>query len=89
MAALVAAILLPYTLNAQEITICPNKDGKSCAVSFTFDDGFQDNYTIAAPELEKRGWKGTFWLSGSRMPGESDARTFKADYNHECDSICN
>ena len=58
MAALVAAILLPYTLNAQEITICPYKDGKSCAVSFTFDDGFQDNYTIAAPELEKRGWKG-------------------------------
>ena len=46
MAALVAAILLPYTLNAQEITICPYKDGKSCAVSFTFDDGFQDGKAL-------------------------------------------
>ena len=45
-------------------------NGKECAVSFTFDDGNKDNCTMAAPELEKRGWRGTFWLNCSRIPGE-------------------
>jgi peptidoglycan/xylan/chitin deacetylase (PgdA/CDA1 family) len=31
-------------------------------VSFTFDDGWGSQYTHAAPMLEKRGWKGTFYL---------------------------
>lgn len=50
------------------------KDAKDCAVSFTFDDGFKDHYTVAAPELEKRGWRGTFWVNGARVPGEKEAK---------------
>lgn len=29
-------------------------------VALTFDDGLKDHLLIAAPELEKRGWRGTF-----------------------------
>lgn len=61
-------------MSAQEVYVAKFKDAKECAVSFTFDDGNVDNYTIAAPELEKRGWRGTFWLNCSRIPGEINQR---------------
>ena len=61
---------MSLSLSAQEISVSRYKDGKACATSFTFDDGNKDNFTIAAPELEKRGWRGTFWLNCSRIPGE-------------------
>lgn len=40
------------------------KDGKKAAISFTFDDGDLDHYLLVAPELEKRGRRGTFWVIG-------------------------
>lgn len=46
----------------ENVNIADYKDGKECAVSFTFDDGMKEHYTIVAPELEKRGFRGTFWL---------------------------
>lgn len=56
-----------------KVYVAEYKDAKDCAVSFTFDDGFKDHYTVAAPELEKRGWRGTFWVNGARVPGEKEA----------------
>lgn len=50
------------SLSPENVRIADYKDGKSCAISFTFDDGMKEHYTIVAPELEKRGWRGTFWL---------------------------
>lgn len=72
-------VLICLSVAAQQvkISVAMYKDGKDCAASFTFDDGLKDNYTIAAPELEKRGWRGTFWLNCSKIPGEekgSDSR---------------
>ena len=60
------------SVSAQDVkvSVAKYRDGKACATSFTFDDGNKDNFTIAAPELEKRGWRGTFWLNCSRIPGE-------------------
>lgn len=49
-------------INPEDVRTATYKDGKECAVSFTFDDGMKEHYTIAAPELEKRGFRGTFWL---------------------------
>ena len=65
-------ILVGLSMEAQDVkvSVAKYRDGKTCAVSFTFDDGNKDNFTIAAPELEKRGWRGTFWLNCSRIPGE-------------------
>ena len=31
-------------------------------LTLTFDDGIKDHYSIAVPELEKRGWRGLFCI---------------------------
>lgn len=43
------------------------RNNKECAISFTYDDGMLCHYTDIAPELEKRGFKGTFWIIGANM----------------------
>lgn len=43
------------------------KGDKACAISYTFDDGLTEQYTLAAPELEKRGFRGTFFINGSKV----------------------
>lgn len=43
------------------------KDGKRAAISLTFDDGDLDHYLLVAPEMEKRGWRGTFWVIGNTV----------------------
>ena len=53
------------------LEVLPYKDGKQCAISFTYDDGMLCQYTDVAPELEKRGFRGTFWIIGDRMDTES------------------
>ena len=50
-----------------DCSITPYKDGKTCAISFTYDDGMLCHYTDVAPELEKRGFRGTFWIIGANM----------------------
>lgn len=53
------------------LQICPFPENKPAMLSFTFDDGTQDHLEFAAPELEKRGWRGTFYInpqSNNRSP---------------------
>lgn len=47
-----------------KVCIAKYKQDKVCAISYTFDDGLVEHSTVAAPELEKRGFKGTFWVCG-------------------------
>lgn len=54
-------------IDIDDISIAPFKGGRKAALSFTFDDGMKEHFTIAAPELEKRGWRGTFWLNGAAI----------------------
>ena len=60
--AAIAAIGCSADIDPESIRVAEYKDGKKCAVSLTFDDGMKEHYTIVAPELEKRGFRGTFWL---------------------------
>ena len=46
-----------------KLEICSFPDGKSAMLALTFDDGTLDHLEIAAPELEKRGWRGTFYIN--------------------------
>lgn len=46
------------------VSVARYKGDRVCAISYTFDDGLAEHYTVAAPELEKRGFKGTFWICG-------------------------
>ena len=70
MASMAAAIGCSADLTSDSIKVTDYKDGKKCAVSLTFDDSMKEHYTIVAPELEKRGFRGTFW-----MPADPQADT--------------
>jgi peptidoglycan/xylan/chitin deacetylase (PgdA/CDA1 family) len=65
-----AAIGCTADLDTEDIKVADYKDGKECAVSLTFDDSMKEHYTIVAPELEKRGFRGTFWMCGGWMSAE-------------------
>ena len=64
-----------------KVYVAKYSTGKECAISFTFDDGNKDNCTMAAPELEKRGWRGTFWLNCSRIPGELKQQSHRVTWD--------
>lgn len=53
-----------------DASVTPFRDGKQCAISFTYDDGMLCQYTDIAPELEKRGFRGTFWIIGANMDSD-------------------
>ena len=50
---------------ATKVTITPFYQGKKAAISFTYDDGLLEHYTLVAPNLEKRGFRGSFWIIGN------------------------
>lgn len=69
-AAFLAASALSLHSQTPDFSIARYRADKSCATSFTFDDGLPEHLSIVAPELEKRGWKGTFWVCGAKVNGE-------------------
>lgn len=50
------------------------RGNRPAAISFTFDDGDEEHATLVAPELEKRGMRGTFWIIGSLVGTEDPKR---------------
>ncbi|MCC8186128.1 MAG: polysaccharide deacetylase family protein [Bacteroides sp.] len=52
------------TTHEPTIRVARYKQDKRCAISYTFDDGMKEHYTLVLPELEKHGFKGTFWICG-------------------------
>ena len=62
------ALVLSGAVHAvgQEVYVARYKGDKACAISYTFDDGLAEHYTLVAPQLERRGFRGTFFINGSR-----------------------
>lgn len=57
--------LAPYVRHYDpEVYVADYKDNKKCAISYTYDDGLEEHYTLVFPEMEKVGFKGTFWIWG-------------------------
>ena len=56
---------------ASEITTAAfgRRRGEPFPVALTFDDDLQTHVTLAAPELEARGLRGTFFLTGTTLTG--------------------
>ena len=52
------------TVGQPAIRIAPYQGGRVAALSYTFDDGLRDHYTLAAPMLEEFGFHGTFFIIG-------------------------
>ena len=49
------------------VSVDKYRHDKVCAISYTFDDGLAEHYTLAAPQLEQRGFRGTFFINGSKV----------------------
>lgn len=49
----------------KDVQIAQFDGGRKAALSLTFDDGSLEHYTLVAPELEKNGLRGTFYVCGS------------------------
>lgn len=60
-----------YMKSSDGVSIAPYYEGKKAAVSFTYDDGLEEHYTLVAPNLEKRGFRGSFWIIGN-MVGKTE-----------------
>lgn len=54
-------------LSPDSIAIAKYKADKACAISYTFDDGVLQHYTMAYPKLERLGFKGTYWINGNSI----------------------
>ena len=50
---------------AIEVNVAQYRYDRQCAVSLTFDDGIQEDYTLIAPHLDRYGLKGTFCINGA------------------------
>ncbi|MEI7766438.1 MAG: polysaccharide deacetylase family protein [Phycisphaerae bacterium] len=53
---------------AVAVEICPFKDDKDAALSFTFDDGIRDQVDLAVPLLERYGFRATFFVIAGLTP---------------------
>ena len=71
LSAFAAAEAEAQTIKPEDVSVAKYKDNKRAAVSLTFDDGNLDNATMVAPELEKRGLRGTFWIVAN-VVGDED-----------------
>lgn len=54
-----------------QVSIAKFKDGRKGALSFTFDDGLAEHYSIVYPEMNKRSIRGTFAIVGRNVGGSN------------------
>lgn len=52
---------------APSVRIARFKGDRAAAISYTFDDGLRDQYTLAVPMLNEVGFKGTFFVIPSKV----------------------
>lgn len=62
-------------LSKHDFRIARYKDDKDCAISYTFDDGLKEHYTLVAPQFRKLGFKGTFWINGGKVNDDPSGTT--------------
>ncbi|WP_239059489.1 polysaccharide deacetylase family protein [Bacteroides sp. 224] len=60
-------------LSSTGFRVAKYKDDKDCAISYTFDDGLIEHYTLVAPRMEKLGFRGTFWINGNKINKDATA----------------
>lgn len=77
---LLSALLL-FTLAATALPAAPSSpwpQGKSCAVSLTYDDGLESQVINAGLELNLRGLKATFFPTGNSLDVSKNAKAWMA-----------
>jgi hypothetical protein len=68
---LVVSVLFFSCVSAQTsapiFSVAKYKSDKQCAISYTFDDGLKEHFTLILPKFEKLGFKATFWINGNTI----------------------
>ncbi|MBQ3070523.1 MAG: polysaccharide deacetylase family protein [Tidjanibacter sp.] len=64
---LLAFVVSEVGATTPKVRVARYRGDKQCAISYTFDDGLRDQYTLAAPLLEELGWRGTFAINGRKI----------------------
>ena len=62
LAVLAASATVTTSVQPQAPHVARWRGDKACAVTYTFDDGYREHASLVAPELEKHGFRGTFFL---------------------------
>jgi peptidoglycan/xylan/chitin deacetylase (PgdA/CDA1 family) len=55
------------SLKTYNFHIAKYKGDKTAAISYTFDDGLAEHFSLVFPAFEKLGFKGTFWINGNTI----------------------
>ena len=71
-------LIASFIVIASLVGVCA--EAKKCVVTYTFDDGLADQYTIAYPMFRKAGLPATFFIIGSRV-GDPHGIRNKAERN--------
>jgi len=65
-----AFFVIPVCLSAEKVPavrIARFSGDRAAAISYTFDDGLRDQYTVAVPMLNEAGFHGTFFIIPSKV----------------------
>lgn len=66
--ALLGCLMATSAANAQSsVSVARYKGNCAAAISYTFDDGLQDQYTLLFPQLKKYGIKASFCVNGNAI----------------------
>lgn len=63
--------------SSDTIYVAKYKADKLCAISYTFDDGLEEHFTLVFPRFEELGFRGTFWINGNTINNDELKRTEK------------
>ena len=73
---LIGALCVVSANASENVSVAKFKGNCKAAVSYTFDDGLAEHYSLVAPEMEKRGFRATFFINGSKI---NDVHSQKKD----------
>ncbi len=62
-----AMSLATQAQNQLDFQLANYRGNKSCAISYTFDDGLLEHFTLVFPKFQELGFRGTFWINGNTI----------------------
>lgn len=60
-------LLISLGISAQDVYVAKYYGNRQAAISYTFDDGLLEHFTMVFPKFQELGMKGTFGIIGSRV----------------------
>lgn len=64
---IIATMWVSAAVGQPDIHVAPYLGDRQCAISYTFDDGLLEHYTMVRPKFNELGLKGSFCIIGSKV----------------------